>query len=118
MIHDEPTTHNEATRSRDSTMCNEAMYKEMNSLRSNDVWDMTPLPAGKRSIGLKCVHKVKTTSDSSKQSLCYVDMHTAFLNGTSQEEVCTEQPVGYVKEGEEHLVCRLKKSICGLKQAS
>ena len=68
-IHDEPTTQNEATRSCDSTMCNEAMDKEKNSLRSNDVWDMTPLPAGKRVIGLKCVHKVKTTSDSSKQSL-------------------------------------------------
>ena len=69
MIHNEPTTHSEATRSRDSTMWNEDMDKEMNSFRSNDVWDMTPLPAGKRAIGLKCVYKVKTNSDSSKQSL-------------------------------------------------
>ena len=29
-----------------------------------------------------------------------------------------EQPVGYVKEGEEQLVCRLKKSLYRLKQSS
>ena len=44
----------------------------------------------------------------------YVDMHTAFLNGTLQE-VYMKQPIGYEKEGKEHLVCRLKKR---LKQSS
>ena len=50
--------------------------------------------------------------------LHHVDVHTAFLNGTLQEEVCMQQPTGYKKEGEEHLVCRLRKSIYGLKQSS
>ena len=27
-----------------------------------------------------------------------------------------KQPEGFIKEGEEHLVCMLKKCICGLKQ--
>ena len=47
-----------------------------------------------------------------------VDVHTAFLNGILQEEVYMKQPIGYEKEGEEHLVCRLKKRIYGLKQSS
>ena len=28
-----------------------------------------------------------------------------------------QQPIGFVREGEEHLVCKLKKSIYGLKQS-
>ena len=50
--------------------------------------------------------------------LHHVDLATAFLNGTLQREVYMEQPTGYKKEGEEHLVCRLRKSIYGLKQSS
>ena len=38
-----------------------------------------------------------------------MDVVTAFLNGTLDEEMYMEQPPGYAKEGEEHLVCKLKK---------
>lgn len=43
------------------------------------------------------------------------DVKTAFLHGELDEEIYLEQPVGYVKPG---LVCRLHKSIYGLRQAS
>ena len=49
--------------------------------------------------------------------LHHVNVQTAFLNGTLQEEVYMKQPIGYEREGKEHL-CRLKKSIYGLKQSS
>ena len=46
-----------------------------------------------------------------------VDVATAFLNGTLEEEVYMMQPEGFEVEGKEHLVCRLKKSLYGLKQS-
>ena len=47
-----------------------------------------------------------------------MDVKTAFLNGNSEEDVYMDQPVGFIEEGKEHMVCKLKKSIYKLKQAS
>ena len=47
-----------------------------------------------------------------------MDVSTAFLNGELQEEIYMTQPQGYAKDGEEELVCKLNKSIYGLKQSS
>ena len=46
-----------------------------------------------------------------------MDVVTAFLNGALDEEIYMEQPEGYVQQGSEHLVCKLKRSIYGLKQS-
>lgn len=46
-----------------------------------------------------------------------MDVVTAFLNGHLEEELYMEQPEGYIKPGQEHLVCKLNKSIYGLKQS-
>ena len=47
-----------------------------------------------------------------------MDVKTAFLNGSLEETIYMKQPEGFIKEGQEHLVCKLKRSIYGLKQAS
>ena len=46
-----------------------------------------------------------------------MDVTTGFLNGTLEEEVYLKQPAGFATKGKEHLVCKLKKSIYGLKQS-
>ena len=47
-----------------------------------------------------------------------MDVKTTFLNGDLEKNVYMAQPRGFVVEGKEHMGCRLKKSIYGLKQAS
>lgn len=47
-----------------------------------------------------------------------MDVATAFLNGKLKEQVYMKQPEGFETKGQEHLVCRLKQSICRLKQSS
>ena len=47
-----------------------------------------------------------------------MDVKTAFLNGSLEEEVYMDQHEGFSIERKEHLACKLKKSIYGLKQAS
>uniref|UniRef100_A0AAG5DSQ9 Integrase catalytic domain-containing protein n=1 Tax=Anopheles atroparvus TaxID=41427 RepID=A0AAG5DSQ9_ANOAO len=46
------------------------------------------------------------------------DVKTAYLNGTIEEELYMRQPPGFIVPGQEGLVCKLKKSIYGLKQSA
>ncbi len=46
-----------------------------------------------------------------------MDVKTTFLNGKLKKEIYMEQPQGFVHQGGEHFVCKLQKSLYGLKQS-
>ena len=44
-------------------------------------------------------------------------MKTAFLHSDLEEDLYMIQPKGFIVQGQENLVCKLRKSLYGLKQA-
>jgi hypothetical protein len=47
-----------------------------------------------------------------------MDVKTAFLNGNLEEDIYMSQHDGFIEKGNQGKVCKLKRSIYGLKQAS
>ena len=46
-----------------------------------------------------------------------LDVKSAFLHGDLQEHVFVDQPLGYVRLGNEHKMYKLKKALYGLKSS-
>ncbi|KAL6326053.1 hypothetical protein AAG906_000928 [Vitis piasezkii] len=109
MLEGEPQTFKEAVNSTEGLMWKEAIKSEIDSILQNHTWELVDLPPRKM--------KVDGSIDKYKARLVIKGcINQAFLNGDLDEEIYMEQPEGF-HSGQEKKVCKLVKSLYGLKQA-
>jgi len=63
------------------------------------------------------IHCILTLVALEDMEIHQMDVKIAFLNGELEEEIYMEQPQRFVHQGDEHLVCKLHKSLYDLKQS-
>ncbi|GJW46620.1 retrotransposon protein, putative, ty1-copia subclass [Tanacetum coccineum] len=135
----EPTNYKAALLDPESDKWLNAINVEMQSMKDNEVWDLVDLPPNGKTVGSKWLFKKNTDIDGSVHTykayirairiliaitafydydIWQIDVKTTFLNGYLSEQVYMEQPKGLVNPKYPNRVCKLKRSIYGLKQAS
>ncbi|KAI3769035.1 hypothetical protein L6452_00131 [Arctium lappa] len=116
----------------------EAMQEELLQFKLQDVWDLVDLPKGQRAIGTKWVFRNKRDKrgivirnkariEAIRLFLAYasymkfkvyqMDVKSAFLYGSIEEEVYVCQPPGFENPSYPDRVYKLKKALYGLHQA-
>lgn len=64
------------------------------------------------------IRLIMSIANQLELELVHMDVQTAFLNGSIKEEVYMDQPAGFTVKSKKVLVCKLNRSLYGLKQAS
>ncbi|KAL0462800.1 UNVERIFIED_CONTAM: Retrovirus-related Pol polyprotein from transposon RE1 [Sesamum latifolium] len=101
-----------------------AMNDELAALEKNHTWDIVDLPKGKKAIGNKfspvskavMVRIFLAVASTFDWAIHQVDINNVFLHGFLEEDIYMLPPDGSsISPGK---VCKLKRSLYGLKQAS
>ncbi|GJT16366.1 retrotransposon protein, putative, ty1-copia subclass [Tanacetum coccineum] len=132
--HGEPPNYRAALLDPESEKCLEAMNVEMQSMKDNQVWNLVDLPPNSKGFthtygvdyeetfslvaNIKAIRILIAISAYYDYEIWQMDVKTAFLNGLLNEDVYKVQPEGFVNPKHPRLVCKLQRSIYGLKQAS
>jgi hypothetical protein len=66
----------------------------------------------------KSIHILLAIAAFHDYEIWQMDVKTAFLNGNIDEELYMMQPEGFVNPKDADKVCKLQRSIYGMKQAS
>nr|GEU67999.1 zinc finger, CCHC-type [Tanacetum cinerariifolium] len=112
-VEDAAKTYKEAITSRNSAFWKEAIDHEMDSLRQGVDYFDTYAPVAR----ITSIRVLFALALIYNLPIHQMDVKTAFLNGDLDEEVYMKQPEGFVLPGHENKVCKLKKSLYGLKRA-
>ena len=84
-------------------------FSQIPGIDYNDVFSLVVKHSSIRAFfGIVAMHDLE---------LEQLDVKTAFLHGELEEEIYMDQPEGFVVNGKEDLVCKLKRSLYGLKQS-
>jgi len=84
-------------------------FSQIFSVDNNDVFS----PVVKYS-SIRTFFSIVASHDLELEQL---DVKTAFLHGELEEEIYMDQPEGFIVPGKENYVCKLKRSLYGLKQS-
>nr|GEW02962.1 hypothetical protein [Tanacetum cinerariifolium] len=131
-----PMEPKKVTQALDDESWIEAMQEELLQFKLLNVWTLMDLPHGKRSIRTKWVYRNKRdhrgiivrnkpACNEVIFGLCIIygihcqqmDVKSAFLYGTIEEEVYVSQPLGFVDPEFTDRVYKVKKAFYGLHQA-
>ncbi|KAH1107536.1 hypothetical protein J1N35_011304, partial [Gossypium stocksii] len=130
MDQDDPRTYQKMITSPDPEKWFESIRFEMDSMSENQEWILVDPLRGVKPIGCKWVFKKKIDMDGNIQTykgrfvakgfrqVHGIDIKTTFLNKKPEEYVYMTQPEGFIDSKDAGKICKLQRSIYGLKQAS
>ncbi|KAA0048751.1 Retrovirus-related Pol polyprotein from transposon TNT 1-94 [Cucumis melo var. makuwa] len=130
IMEDDPINFQQALQSSNSQKWIKAMEEKIKSMKDGDVWELVELPSRVKPIGIdyKETFSLVSSKDSFRVIMALVahfdlelhqmDVKTVFLNGNIDETIYMVQPENFVSNNSKSMVCKLKESIYGLKQAS
>ncbi|MCO5599390.1 hypothetical protein L7F22_053492 [Adiantum nelumboides] len=114
-------TMSEALAGPDASLWRQAMDSEYQSLLDNCTWELVPAPPQRKLVTCKWLLCKKLQSDALAAQFRFLihqmDVRTAFLHGELEEEIYMKQPPGYVSTEHLNYVCKILKSLYGLKQS-
>jgi hypothetical protein len=84
-------------------------FDQISGIDYNDVFSLVVKHSSIRALlGIVAMHDLE---------LEQLDVKTAFLHGDLEEEIYMDQSEGFIVPGKKNFVCKLKKSLYGLKQS-
>ncbi|GJX06814.1 retrotransposon protein, putative, ty1-copia subclass [Tanacetum coccineum] len=121
-----PTSYKAAILDSESNKWIDAMNAEIQSMMDNMVWVLADIPPGCKTVGktfspvadIRAIKILISIAAYYDYKICQMDIKTAFLNGYLDEDIYMVQPEGFVDPNHPRKVCKLQRSIYGLKQAS